>query len=416
MDDMKIPRRIVKSAVVVVAAAGIRAFLAPAAMIGAGISAGGQMASSDTAAVVAMMQVDFFSGIGGWLSIAVAVLLCMIWGSLVGRAIKAWAIVPALVVVAMSAPAHAFWNTTNTTEAYGVLPNHTAFWVPGIGDTKANQATMESESFFRENKVPGKFFVIPHTKLNGSAYLGWDYYIPAGRLIVVDRAPFFHEWTKRGRGTDATSDQSFPCHSKDNIEVSAEMSLAASVTEDNAAKFLFFFGVNAPDGNPSDPAVIFTSVYQGKSLAQVMGGWGRGEIQSRVCRHINEHTIEDLALNGNLVLDTIQKEARDFFAGFGITIEYVGWAGGFSYPQEVSAAINTRFAAEHIAPVIAILQAKALIDATSGWDKHLPNSLTIVGGGVENAGILGTIIGGMKAAGQGSEGGTVAPAASPKKQ
>jgi hypothetical protein len=111
-----------------------------------------------------------------------------------------------------------------------------------------------------------------------------------------------------------------------------------------------------------------------------MGGWGRGEIQSRVCRHINEHTIEDLAASGNAVLDAIQGEAVKFFLTFGITIEYVGWAGGFTYPKEVSDAINTRFAAEHIAPVISTLQEKARIDAISGWDRHLPTSVTLLGG------------------------------------
>lgn len=306
----------------------------------------------------------------------------------------------AVALGALFAPlsAQAYWSTTNVTEAYGILPNHTAFWVPGMGDTKTNQVQSESEQFFRENKVPGKFFIIPHVKLSGSTYIGWDYYIPAGRLIVVDRAPFFHEWTKKGRGTDAGSDQSFPCHSKDNIEVSAEISLAASVTEDDASKFLFFFGVNPPPGDPSTPEVIFTSVYQGRSLGQVMASWGRGEIQSRVCRHINEHIIEDLSLNGNAVLDEIQTEARKFFAGFGITIEYVGWAGGFTYPPEVSAAINTKFAAEHIAPVLGILKTKAAIDAISGWDRHLPSSLTILGA---DSGLLGDIIGGVKAGTQG---------------
>ncbi len=303
------------------------------------------------------------------------------------------------LVLAPLASAQAFWSTTNTTEAYGILPNHTAFWVPGMGDTKSNQVSSESEQFFRENKVPGKFFIIPHVKLSGSTYVGWDYYIPAGRLIVVDRAPFFHEWTKLGRGTDSKSDQSFPCHSKDNIEVSAEMSLAASVTEENAAKFLFYFGVNQPAGDAATPEVIFTSVYQGRSLAQVMGSWGRGEIQSRVCRHINEHAIEDLALNGNAVLDSIQSEARKFFADFGITIEYVGWAGGFSYPPEVSAAINTRFAAEHIAPVLTTLQTKATIDAISGWDHHLPASLTILGGG---SNWFNELVAGVKVGNQGA--------------
>ena len=112
-----------------------------------------------------------------------------------------------------------------------------------------------------------------------------------------------------------------------------------------------------------------------------MSAWGRGEIQSRVCRHILEHTVEDLAENGNEVLNAIQEEARKFFETFGITIEYIGWAGGFEYPTEVQNAINTRFAAEHIKPVLDTLQTKAVLDAISGWDRKLPTSLTILGSG-----------------------------------
>lgn len=178
----------------------------------------------------------------------------------------------ALVVIVSlaSGPAQAFYNSTDVTEAYGILPNHTAFWVPGMGDTKNTQAQMESEDFFKQNKVPGKFFIIPHSKLTGSTYLGWDRYVPTGRLIIVDRAPFFHEWTKKGRGTSSNSDQSFPCHSRDNIEVTAEISLAALVLEENAAKFLYYFGVTQPAGDPTSPEIIFTSVYHSRNLEQIM--------------------------------------------------------------------------------------------------------------------------------------------------
>ena len=352
----------------------------PVAAIGASNMAGLQMTNSDSNAVFSMLGMHFYSGIGAAILAVTAVLLVVIWWSYIKRGWAGISSAAIMLLVLAGNPAMAFYNSTETTEAYGILPNHSAFWVPGMGDTKKNQAQMESEEFLQANKVPGKFFIIPHVKLSGSTYMGWDKYIPTGRLIVVDRAPFFHEWTKKGRGTGTDRDESFPCHSKDNIEVSAEMSLASSVTEENAARFLFYFGVNMPKGDPSTPEVIFTSVYEGKTLAQIMGSWGRGEIQSRVCRHINAWRVEDLALHGNEILDQIQDEAKQFFANFGITIEYVGWAGGFSYPEEVKSAINTRFAAEHIAPVVPILEAKARIDAISGWDRHLPASLTLFGG------------------------------------
>lgn len=370
--------RLLATAGVLILARGVTYIAMPLASVGASRAAGLQMNNSDQDAVTSIVGMHFFSGIGAAIVGVTALLILVIWWGLIRRG---WlALTAAALLLALApAPVLAFYNATDTTEAYGILPNHTAFWVPGMGDTKNNQAHMESEDFLKQNKVPGKFFIIPHVKLSGSTYLGWDKYIPTGRLIVVDRAPFFHEWTKTGRGTGA-GNESFPCHSKDNIEVSAEMSLASSVTEDNAARFLFYFGVNLPKGDASTPEVIFTSVYEGRTLAQVMGGWGRGEIQSRVCRHLNAYTVEKLAEHGNEILDAIQAEAKEFFGNFGITIEYVGWAGGFGYPKEVQDAINTRFAADHIAPAIATLEAKARIDAISGWDRHLPTSVTLLGG------------------------------------
>jgi hypothetical protein len=370
--------RLFLTALTLIGAGVLRTFAYPIGAIGAGRAAGGQMSSSDAISTDSIVTMHFYSSIGAIIWIVAAVLIFWIWWKHLKRG---WAaLLAGMLVMIVAGQAPAFYSATDVTEAYGILPNHTAFWVPGTGDTKNNQSQTESEEFLRSNKVAGKFFIIPHVKLSGSTYMGWDKYIPTGRLIVVDRAPFFHEWTKAGRGTDAQSDQSFPCHSKDNIEVSAEMSLASSVTEDNAARFLFYFGVNPPSGDPATPEVIFTSVYQGRTLAQVMGSWGRGEIQSRVCRHVNAYTIEELARHGNDILNQIQDEAKTFFAGFGITIEYVGWAGGFGYPKEVRDAINTRFAAEHIAPVIETLREKATIDAISGWDRHLPGSVTLLGG------------------------------------
>ena len=52
------------------------------------------------------------------------------------------------------------------------------------------------------------------------------------------------------------------------------------------------------------------------------------------------------------------------------------------------------FAAEHIAPVLSTLQTKAVIDAISGWDRHLPTSLTVLG---KPDGVITDVIGGIKA-------------------
>lgn len=196
--------RIFLTALVLIGARALAMVGGPIASIGASRAAGLQMTNSDEGAIASIIGMHFFSGIGAALTLATILLLLLIWWKPIKRgwaALMTALAASLLVFLSFGTPALAFYNATDTTEAYGVLPNHTAFWVPGMGDTKNNQAHMESEEFLKANKVPGKFFIIPHVKLSGSTYLGWDKYIPTGRLIVVDRAPFFHEWTKAGRGT-----------------------------------------------------------------------------------------------------------------------------------------------------------------------------------------------------------------------
>lgn len=373
--------RIVLSLVILAAAYVFYSVYDPVAMLTLGATAGSQLNGTDSGFLTAFWTMRAFHGGYMITGLVVFAALIAVWYPYIKSLITGLGslVIAFAVMSMMSTPAQAFWSQTNTTEAFGILPNHSAFWIPGVGNNKDNQTRTVSEDYLKENKVQATYFIIPHTKLSGSVYIGWDYYIPDGRLIVVDRAPYFHEWTEKGRGSNADTDESFRCHTKDNIEVSTEMSLASSVTEDNAAKFLFYFGVKAPQGDASRPEVIFTSVFEGRSLKDVMSTWGRGEIQSRVCRHVLEHNVEDLALNGNQILNQIQDEAQKFFLSFGITVEYIGWAGGFHYPPEVQNAINTRFAAEHVRSVIPVLQTKAWIDAIAGWDHHLPSSLTYVG-------------------------------------
>ena len=45
-----------------------------------------------------------------------------------------------------------------------------------------------------------KRFIVPHVKLQGSGGF-YDFYVPAGRLIIVDRTTYSREWvdaTDRG--------------------------------------------------------------------------------------------------------------------------------------------------------------------------------------------------------------------------
>lgn len=163
--------RLVLTVIVLGIARGAASFAMPIAAMGASRMAGLQMTNSDQDAVSAVVGMNFFSGIGAAITTITALLLLLIWRKQIRQgwtALRAAIAAAAVVVALMPGTAGAFYSATDVTEAYGILPNHTAFWVPGTGDAKNNQAHMESEEFLKANKVPGKFFVIPHVKLSGN--------------------------------------------------------------------------------------------------------------------------------------------------------------------------------------------------------------------------------------------------------
>lgn len=287
-----------------------------------------------------------------------------------------------LILLFLSQPAYAYYDKTNYTEVYFILPNESAFFIPDVGDNKDTQGAFGSEAYLKDKKIAAKRFEIPHAKLPGTAWFS-DYYVPTGRLIVVDRTPFNKEWTKSSTRGTAAHDQSMPCQSGEGLNITAEITVAASVTEENAPKFLYNFGVKLPEGDRSKPEVIFASVYQGKSLAEVMDSVGRGMVQSVVCDELSLRSLDKANAEMPAVMAAIRTKASAFLATRGITLDYVGWAGTFEFDLGVQKAINDRYEADKIAPVIQTLQARADILVREGLGtglgtKGLPASLIAI--------------------------------------
>jgi hypothetical protein len=330
--------------------------------------AGNQFANSNAAYVQTMYTFSLFRGINMVFSLVLFGFLFTLWYSTV----KNWLIAAAAVMVfglmlSASDRAYAYVDTTDKTEAYTILPNQTAFWVPDAGANKDSQAQFESEAYYNERKIAAKRYIIPHAKLsNSGGYYGWDYYVPTGRLYIVDRTPYSHEWVKSSNRGSSNGDQSFPCQTKEGLNVTAGVSVAASVTEEDAAKFLYNFGVNQPKGSPTDPQVIFASVYYGRSLWQVMDDVGRKKIQTLVCNEIGKRTFDQANADYIPMMNDIEKTSKEYFAKFGITINFIGWADTFEFDKEIQEAVNHRYEADKLGPVMATLQAVAQFRVQEG--------------------------------------------------
>jgi hypothetical protein len=358
--------------------AGVAAYYAPVATIINGDVAGKQFDDSNIAAVTASAVFRASTLFWSLLSLALLVALAAIWWkpfrARFGRGAAALLIASAASALRPE-KASAFADVTDKTEAYTILPNESAFWIPDVGANKDNQAQFDTEAYFQERKVAVKRFVVPHQKLTGSGgtgfMSGWDFYVPTGRLIIVDRTPYSREWVgSHERGTSAR-DESFPCQSKEGLNISVGASIGASVLEANAAKYLYRFGVVAPKGGRGDPQVIFASVYYGRSLAEVMDDVGRKKVQTLVCDEIASRGFDKVNEDAVTIIDSVRKKTTDYFATVGITLDFIGWADTFTFDPVIQKAVNDRYAAEKLKDVLPVLQAINQLKVQEGLGQGL---------------------------------------------
>jgi hypothetical protein len=370
--------RLIASAVAVAAYGWINFVLNPVGTLGAGKVAGMQLQSSDTAYVTSLVGMNFFQNLGIPAIVLLAVLLWIWWEPLKGLKNRgSIAALVTLIALAGASPAFAFYDKQDRAEAIYILPNESFFWIPDMGDNKGSQAKLDSEEYYAANKLPVKRFIIPHTKFQGSNPFWFDYFVPAGRAIIQPRTPYNREWTKYTNTGTSSRNESFPCQTNEGINVTVEMAIGAYVTEDQAPKYLFNFGVKPPKGDRFDPQIIFTSIYFGRDLPEVMDGVIRNKIQTLACNEISTRTLDAVNGQANKMLENITKDATNYCTSKGITLDYIGWAGTFSFDNDVQKAVNDRYTAQTIAPYLMTLQTKAVIDALNRWDGHAPTSLSL---------------------------------------
>lgn len=358
----------------------------PLSTIAVGGMTGQQFQNSDVSYLAAMTGPKIFALALGFAMLTFPFIILLIWWGKLKSLLKVGV---SLAVLAASGPqpASAYYDKTDYAEPFFILPNESAFFIPDVGANKDSQTGFGSQEYLQANKIAAKRFMITHAKLTGSAYWG-DYYVPTGRLIIVDRTTFNREWVGAShRGTSA-KDESFPCQSSEGLDISVGIAIGASVFEADAARFLYRFGVKPPAGDRTKPEVIFTSVFYGRGLAEVMDGPVRSKVQSLVCNEFTKRTFNDGNKNANLIMKEIEKSASDYMASVGITLDYIGWADTFTFDKAVQDAVNRRYVASQdmeiastMAPHTATLQALASAEATrtmaEKWNGAAPSSVSL---------------------------------------
>jgi hypothetical protein len=398
--------RLILSVAVLVTTGVINFAISPYATLMSAEMAGKQFENNDTAYVTAV----YGMGIAGHLGISalvVLIILAIIWIKPIRATVFSLAGL-GLGLALSSHPANAYYQKNDYTEVLTVYPNETAFWIPDNGGNKDSQGKLDSAEYYQNNKVPLKRFIIPHTALSGSGWGPWgNYVVPSGRLILVDRTPYNREWVKATERGTSNRDQSFPCQDNQGHDVTVEITIGASVFEDNAAKFLYRFGVKPPSGpngavlDRTQPEVIFTSVYYGRSLIEVMDSNGRGAVQAIVCKQISIRDADHVNLEADQMMTSITKSVTDYFIGYGITLDYIGWAGTFTFSPGVQSAMDRTYIAQKdesiaklLQPYATTIQQLAAADALRAFGDHTDGKLptTIVGLPANVTGLLGSLL------------------------
>lgn len=385
--------RLILSVITIVIFGWINFFLNAAGTLVSGKAAVHQLDNSDLSYLISTPLTQF-AGHLGLSSIVLLIVLAMIWFVPIRRLLKAApgpGIAGAVLLGFMLGaphPAQAYYDKYDYTEAIYVLPNQSAFVIPDVGANKDSQGQFMSKEYLDANKVASKRVLVPHAKLSNSG--SWsDYYVPTARIILVTRTPFNREWvTDISRGS-SKKNEGFPCQSAEGLNITAGISIGVSVAEEGAAKYLYHFGTVEPKGDPTNPAVIFTSIYYARSVEAVMDTVGRGEVQALVCAELNAHTLdEDNKLAGK-IMENVRAKAATYLTDRGITLDYIGWADTFSFDSSVQKALNDKYLSNTVQPVLSTLQALADVRVKEGLgvglaEHGLPANLVVLPADMSN--------------------------------
>jgi hypothetical protein len=215
----------------------------------------------------------------------------------------------------------------------------TGFLIPLEGES-GQQAHFQSEAYLRERKVAAKRIQITH-RWSQEGRMGSDgRWIPAVRLIKVNRAPITREWTMSERNrTDNQhrpdlSDKAIWIESADSVGFSMGFTCTAFITEEDASRFLYWY----PSGTLSD----------------VMDREMRGRIQQTAAEVAARYPLDELRSKKQEISDAVKKDLTNYFSSRGITVSTVGMFGGMTYENPaIQKAIDETFIAQQLKVVSA---------------------------------------------------------------
>jgi hypothetical protein len=209
--------------------------------------------------------------------------------------------------------------------------SETGFMIPLEGDGN-QQAKFQSEEYLKQRKVAAKRVQILHRWSQEGRWETDGRWIPSVRLVKVNRSPVTREWTTEQAPTGSgvrRSDKAVWIESGDSVGFSMGFNCTAFISEDDAAKFLYWY----PSG----------------SLTVVMDQEIRGRIQQTAAEVAAKYRLDILRTKKQEIVDNVKNDVTNFFASRGVTVTTVGMFGGMTYENpEIQKSIDATFIAQQL--------------------------------------------------------------------
>jgi hypothetical protein len=224
--------------------------------------------------------------------------------------------------------------------------NETMFVIPLQGENKANQAKLDSASYYSDKKVSVKEIEVNYRWLQTGRWECEGSWVPTVSIIKVDRSPVTVELAVNDKGNAKKDADAIWIESSDSVGFTMGFSVSALIDEADTATFLYRY----PAGNLRN--VIVTEI--------------RAMIQESASGFAAKYPLDVLRGKKNEMLTVVKGTIVDFYKTRGITITTVGMFGGMTYENpQIQAAIDKVFIAQQEKET-----AKAALDAVNDINKR----------------------------------------------
>ena len=208
-----------------------------------------------------------------------------------------------------------------------IKPNETCWVIPLDSSSLGGQVKFNSVDFLNQRKVSAKRIMIDKVE-RSTGRLWSDYeWIPAVRVITVDRSLVTREWTDSDKTGTSGRNEAIRVVTKDSVKLKVGLTITASIDEDDASTYLYFHGE--------------------KSLADVVDQNVRSFAVAELTKEYSQMSLSEAQTNGPSIYTKLFADAVGVFKAKGITIQYLGNAEGLEYDDPaVQAAINASYTAQ----------------------------------------------------------------------